>query len=140
MEELREWSSGAHRLWFEPPDMLWGTLIGKVSPRDSRWLLEACAEVATGGRFYVIADVAQAVLPTESLKYLADHVHPEWECGVVYLGVNPEQRAAGRALAVALLFTRATRFETVCVDSFEEARAWVDAHRMKVEESRRQVG
>lgn len=140
MEQSREWSFGEHRIAFEPPDMLWATFSGAVSPDEARWLAALCEEASARGRVYLVSDVAHAELPAESRKCLAEQGRAEWFHGIVYLGADLTHRAIGKALSVALLFSSTANFETVFVDTEDEARDWVDAHRARRGQPRLQVG
>jgi hypothetical protein len=120
-----------HRLWHEPPDMLWGTFVGTVTPEDVRCMMTLYEEVTRQGPVYVISDVAHSDLPPESRKYIAEHGHPEWMCGLVYIGADVRQQAISKALSVAILFSSTARFETVFVDTLDQAREWVEANRAR---------
>jgi hypothetical protein len=139
MDQLKEWTSGAHRIRLLEPDVVHTKYTGVVSLQDARWALRVYEEVAKAGPFYLVAEVPGSDLPADSRKFLANNVRAEWMRSVVYVGSDLSQRVVGKAMSVAMLLTgHAASFDTVFVDTMAQAEAWVEAHRL--EHAPRRVG
>jgi hypothetical protein len=74
--------------------------------------------------------------PQDEVKYGTHHAHfeppdtlvatfSEWFHAVLYVGADVVQRTFGKAIALAMLYTGKTSFETVFVPTVDEARAWI---------------
>ncbi|MBZ4416712.1 STAS/SEC14 domain-containing protein [Myxococcus sp. RHSTA-1-4] len=126
-EEVR---FGAHHAHFEPPDTLVATFEGVLSVDDVKRALQLYRETfERRGQYFCIVDVGRSVLDVAGRRYLSAHGRSEWFHAAIYVGADLVQRTYGKAIALALLFTGKTTFETVFVPTVEEAREWVARNR-----------
>ncbi|MCE9672322.1 hypothetical protein LY474_31395 [Myxococcus stipitatus] len=128
-EHELEWSHGVQRAWFESPDILWARFRGAVTEDTSRWSCAIYKEVASRGRFYLAADIADSHLSAESRRYLVANTKADWFRGIIYIGAGLEQRVTTKSLMVGTMLTGTMRLEVMYLDTAEEARAWMEAHR-----------
>jgi hypothetical protein len=59
MENQREWTLGAQKLRFEPPDTLWVTFQGKLSLEEVRLLVDCYRELGRSGPFFLVGDLRE---------------------------------------------------------------------------------
>lgn len=135
MTEAREWSFGNHQVRFEPPDVAVAHLRGEVTEEDARRLMEIAREVASAQPAYFVVNMQPLEgfpfprLSAGARKHLVDHNSSDWYRALLYVGGGLMQKITLKGLSMALLLTGRQRFETVFVDSVEEARARIVAHR-----------
>lgn len=129
MKQSREWKCGAHRSWFEPPDILWQQFRGMTTLEETRWSVDVYREVASYGPFYVATDVTGAELPPDARKFIAENIRAEWLRGVVYIGAGFVQKAMTKALMVMYLFDKKSPYDIAYAGSMDEARVWIERHR-----------
>ncbi|WP_164002347.1 STAS/SEC14 domain-containing protein [Pyxidicoccus caerfyrddinensis] len=121
---------GAHHVHFEPPDTLVATFNGLISLEEVMCALQLYrGHYERRGQYFCIVDVGRSQLDTAGRRYLSEHGRSEWFHAAIYVGANMVQRTFGKAIALALLFTGKTTFETVFVPTVEEAHAWIARHR-----------
>lgn len=121
---------GAHQFHFEPPDTLVATFEGVIGMEDVKRTAQIYKETfERHGQYYCIALIGRSEIDTPSRRYLSDNGRSEWFHAVIYVGANVVQRTFGKAIALAMLYTGKTTFETVFVPTMDEARAWVAQHR-----------
>jgi hypothetical protein len=126
-EEVR---FGAHHAHFEPPDTLVATFTGPISMEEVKRAVQLYQEsYERRGQYFCIVDIGRSQLDTAGRRYLAEHGRSEWFHAAIYVGADLMQRTIGKAIALGLLFTGKTMFETVFVPTVAEARAWVTLHR-----------
>ncbi|MFP2926197.1 STAS/SEC14 domain-containing protein [Pyxidicoccus sp. 3LG] len=126
-EEVR---FGAHHAHFEPPDTLVATFNGSLSLDEVKRALQLYREnYERRGQYFCIVDIGRSQLDTAGRRYLSENGRSEWFHAAIYVGADVVQRTFGKAIALALLFTGKTTFETVFVPTVDEARAWVALHR-----------
>ncbi|MCP3103104.1 hypothetical protein LZ198_29920 [Myxococcus sp. K15C18031901] len=124
-----EWSHGVQRAWFEAPDILWARFRGAINEDTSRWSCAIYREVASRGRFYLAADIADSHLSAESRRYVVANTKADWFRGIIYIGAGVEQRVTTKSLMVGTMLGGTQRLDMTYADTLEEARAWVEAHR-----------
>ncbi|MFP2925003.1 STAS/SEC14 domain-containing protein [Pyxidicoccus sp. 3LG] len=130
MEQQEEVKYGAHHAHFEPPDTLVATFVGLINMDEVKRTSQLYRETfERHGQYYVIADIGRSQIETAGRRYLSDNGRSEWFHGVIYVGADVVQRTFGKAIALAMLFTGKSSFETVFMPSLEEARAWIAQHR-----------
>jgi hypothetical protein len=121
---------GAHHAHFEPPDILVATFSGLINMDEVKRTSELYKETyERHGQYYCIADIGRSSIETAGRRYLSDNGRSEWFHAVIYVGADVVQRTFGKAIALAMLFTGKSSFETVFVENLDEARAWVAQHR-----------
>ncbi|QSQ19036.1 STAS/SEC14 domain-containing protein [Pyxidicoccus parkwayensis] len=126
-EEVR---FGTHHAHFEPPDTLVATFNGPISMDEVKLAVQVYREnYERRGQYFCIVDVGRSELDTAGRRYLSEHGRSEWFHAAIYVGANLMQRTIGKAIALALLFTGKTMFDTVFLPTVEEARVWVAQHR-----------
>ena len=122
---------GTHRSWFEPPDILWQQFRGVTTLEETRWSVDVYREVAGYGPFYAAIDVTGSELTADARKFLSENTRTEWLRGVVYIGAGFIQKAMTKSLMVVYLFDKKPPYDIVYAASMEEARAWIERHRVK---------
>jgi hypothetical protein len=126
MQPQDEVKYGTHHAHFEPPDTLVATFTGLISMDDVKRTAALYKETfERQGQYYVIADIGRSQIDTAGRRYLSDHGRSEWFHAVLYVGADVVQRTFGKAIALAMLYTGKTSFETVFVPTVDEARAWI---------------
>ncbi|MBZ4422690.1 STAS/SEC14 domain-containing protein [Myxococcus sp. RHSTA-1-4] len=130
MQKQDELKYGEHHAHFEPPDTLVATFNGLISLDDVKRTSQLYRETfERHGQYYCIADIGRSQIDTAGRRYLSDNGRSEWFHAVIYVGADMVQRTFGKAIALAMLFTGKSSFETVFVATLDEARAWVAQHR-----------
>ncbi|WP_171818595.1 STAS/SEC14 domain-containing protein [Pyxidicoccus fallax] len=129
--QQQEWKLGAHVVRYEPPDLVMATFSGPINLEEIQRAVAVYGEAAKHGPYYMIADIGQSQLGAEPRRYLSENGRADWFKGVVYVGADVVQQTFGKVLALAMLFTGKTRFETAFVKTLPEARAWVEQNRIK---------
>ncbi|NMO21408.1 STAS/SEC14 domain-containing protein [Pyxidicoccus fallax] len=130
MPQQDELKFGAHNAHFEPPDTLVVSFNGLINMDDVKRTSQLYRETfERHGQYYCIADIGRSQIDNAGRKYLSDNGRSEWFHAVIYVGADVVQRTFGKAIALAMLFTGKTSFETVFVATLDEARAWVTQHR-----------
>ncbi|QAT82088.1 hypothetical protein EJ065_0481 [Corallococcus coralloides] len=122
MANHREWEFGAHRAYFEEPDLLVLKFNGPSKMEDSKKVLEICQEASKNGPVFVISDVSTSSIDKDSRELLVAQAKAEWFRGHVYLGTGPLQRAGAKALMLALYFTGKWTVDVDFADSEKDAR------------------
>ncbi len=121
---------GAHQAHFEPPETLVVSFNGLINMDEVKRTSELYKETfERRGQYYCIADIGRSQIETAGRRYLSDNGRSEWFHAVIYVGADVVQRTFGKAIALAMLFTGKSSFETVFVANLDEARAWVAQHR-----------
>ncbi|WP_223641577.1 hypothetical protein [Corallococcus sp. EGB] len=131
MAKHREWEFGAHRAYFEEPDLLVMKFNGPSKLEDSKKVLEICQEVSKSGPVFVISDVSNASIEKDARELLVAQAKAEWFRGHVYLGTGPLQRAGAKALMLALYFTGKWTVDVDFADSEKEARELIAKKRQQ---------
>jgi hypothetical protein len=134
MAVLREWVFGTQRVSLESSDVLWTKVRGSFSETDVRELVDVFQELGVGPDkpLYLVVDLSSSEgLSVAPRKYLAEHVRTTWFRAAVFFGAKRTHREVLRALVVALNFIRDTKLEAEFVDSEDQARAWLEAHRRR---------
>ncbi|QSQ21730.1 STAS/SEC14 domain-containing protein [Pyxidicoccus parkwayensis] len=130
MSQQEELKFGAHHSHFEPPDTLVVVFNGLINMDDVKRTSELYKETfERHGQYYCIANIGGSQIDTAGRRYLSDNGRSEWFHAVIYVGADVVQRTFGKAIALAMLYTGKTSFETVFVANHDEARAWVAQHR-----------
>ncbi|QSQ21729.1 STAS/SEC14 domain-containing protein [Pyxidicoccus parkwayensis] len=129
--QQQEWKFGAHTVRYEPPDVAVAVFSGNINLEEIKRAVELYGEMAKNGPFYMIADIGQSQLGAEPRRYLSENGKADWFKGTVYVGADMVQQTFGKVIALGMLFTGKTRFETTFVKTLPEARAWVEQHRLK---------
>jgi hypothetical protein len=130
MSQQEELKFGAHQAHFEPPDTLVVQFNGLINLDDVKRTAELYKETyERHGQYYCIADIGRSQIETAGRRYLSDNGRSEWFHAVIYVGADVVQRTFGKAIALAMLYTGKTSFETIFVPTLDEARAWVTQHR-----------
>lgn len=126
MQHQEEVKYGAHHAHFEPPDTLVATFVGLINMDEVKRTSQLYRETfERHGQYYVIADIGRSQIDTAGRRYLSDNGRSEWFHAIIYVGADIVQRTFGKAIALAMLYTGKTSFETVFVQTPEEARAWI---------------
>jgi hypothetical protein len=129
--QQQEWKIGAHKVRYEPPDVVVATFSGNISLEEIQRAVEVYGEVAKHGPYYMIAEIGQSQLGAEPRRYLSENGKADWFKGSIYVGADVVQQTFGKVIALGMLFTGKTRFETVFVKTLPDARVWVEQHRLK---------
>lgn len=130
MQKQEELKFGAHQAHFEPPDTLVVAFSGFINMDEVKRTSQLYKETfERHGQYYCIADIGRSQIDTVGRRYLSDNGRSEWFHAVIYVGADVVQRTFGKAIALAMLFTGKTSFETVFVATLDEARDWVKQHR-----------
>lgn len=130
MSKQEELKFGTHDAHFEPPDTLVVSFNGLINMDDVKRTSQLYKETfERHGQYYCIADIGRSQIETAGRRYLSDNGRSEWFHAVIYVGADVVQRTFGKAIALAMLYTGKTTFETIFVATFDEARAWVAQHR-----------
>jgi|GEM_PF-1174215 len=113
MENPREWTLGAQKLRFEPPDTFWVEFQGKVSLEEARLLVDVYRERGTSAPFFVVVDLRGVPRMDEEVqRYFSDHAEPAWLLGNVLIGARLAHKAAAKGVLLAAWLTgRAERHE-----------------------------
>ena len=131
MQQL-EWKIGAHTIRYEAPDVVLANFVGPIDLDEIKRSVEAYGEIAQKyGPYYLIADIGQSQLGAEPRRYLSENAKADWFKGSIYVGADVVQQTFGKVIALGMLFTGKTRFETTFVKDHGEARAWMAQHRQK---------
>lgn len=130
MERQREWSHGEQRAWFEAPDILWARYRGQHTAETTQWYCGVYREVAATQRFYLAADISGTLMSTDARRFLMSAVKTDWFLGLVYIGAGLEQKAATKSLMVGAMLSGGVPLDLHYVDTPEQARAWIEQHRM----------
>jgi hypothetical protein len=130
MPQQEELKFGEHHSHFEPPDTLVVSFTGLINMDEVKRTSQLYKETfERHGQYYCIADIGRSQIDTAGRRYLSDNGRSEWFHAVIYVGADVVQRTFGKAIALAMLYTGKTSFETVFVATVDEARAWVTQHR-----------
>ncbi|ATB51352.1 STAS/SEC14 domain-containing protein [Corallococcus macrosporus] len=131
MQQL-DWKFGPHSVRYEAPDIVLATFVGPIDLDEIKRAVDVYGEIAQKyGPYYLIADIGQSQLGAEPRRYLSENAKADWFKGSVYVGADVVQQTFGKVIALGMLFTGKSRFETTFVKDHEEARAWVAQHRQK---------
>ncbi|MFP2925002.1 STAS/SEC14 domain-containing protein [Pyxidicoccus sp. 3LG] len=130
MQQL-EWKFGAHMVRYEPPDIAVATFSGPISLDEIKKAVEVYGEIAKHGPYYMIAEIGQSQLGAEPRRYLSENGRADWFKGAIYVGADVVQQTFGKVIALGMLFTGKTRFETTFVKTLPEAHAWIAQNRLK---------
>lgn len=131
MMQQQEWKFGAHIVRYEPPDVVVATFNGPIHLDEMQRAVEVYGEVAKHGPYYMIAHIGGSQLQADARRYLSENGRADWFKGAIYVGADMVQQTFGKVIALGMLFTGKTRFETTFVKTLPEARAWVEQHRLK---------
>jgi hypothetical protein len=63
---------------------------------------------------------------------MSEKASSDWYHAIIYVGADIVMQTFVKAIALALLFTGKSTFETVFVKTQDEARAWVTQHRLRL--------
>lgn len=129
--QQQEWKFGAHVVRYEPPDVVVATFNGPINLDEMKRAVEVYGEVARHGPYYMIAQIGESQLQADARRYLSENGRADWFKGAIYVGADMVQQTFGKVIALGMLFTGKTRFETTFVKTLPEARAWVEQHRIK---------
>ncbi len=131
MQQL-EWKIGTHTIRYEAPDVVLASFVGPIDLDEIKRAVEAYGEIAQQyGPYYLIADIGQSQLGAEPRRYLSENAKADWFKASIYVGADMVQQTFGKVIALGMLFTGKTRFETTFVKDQHEARAWMAQHRQK---------
>jgi len=131
MQQL-EWKIGTHTIRYEAPDVVLASFVGPIDLDEIKRAVEAYGEIAQQyGPYYLIADIGQSQLGAEPRRYLSENAKADWFKASIYVGADMVQQTFGKVIALGMLFTGKTRFETTFVKDPHEARAWMAQHRQK---------
>ncbi|MCP3142987.1 STAS/SEC14 domain-containing protein [Pyxidicoccus xibeiensis] len=132
MQQQEEVKFGAHSAHFEPPDTLVASFNGLINMDEVKRTSQLYRETfERHGQYYCVADIGRSQIDTAGRRYLSDNGRSEWFHAVIYVGADVVQRTFGKAIALAMLFTGKTSFETVFMPTVEEAHAWIAQHRVQ---------
>ncbi|HZI13135.1 MAG TPA: STAS/SEC14 domain-containing protein [Myxococcus sp.] len=132
MQQQDDVKIGAHQLHFEPPDTLVATFSGLITLDEVKRTSELYQQTFEHhGRYYLIADIGQSHLEPAGRKYLAESCRAEWVHAIIFVGANLLQQTFGKAIALAMLFTGKSTFDTTFVKTVDEARDYVAQHRAR---------
>jgi len=131
-QQPREWKCGAHRARFEEPDTLVAVFTGPIDLDEVKQTVALYEETATQhGQYYLIADIGRSSLEASGRRYMSEKARSDWFHAILYVGADIVMQTFVKAIALALLFTGRSTFETVFVKTQEEAHAWVAQHRLR---------
>ena len=134
MQQQDAFKNGAHHAHFESPDILVAAFNGPIGMDEVKRTAELYQQTfLRHGRYYLIADIGRSQIDAEGRKYLSEHNRSESFHGVTDLGADTLQKTFGKAIALALLFTGKTTFDTAFVNTVDEARAYIDQHRARTQ-------
>ena len=129
-QQPREWKCGAHRARFEEPDTLAADFSGLISLEEVKQTVTLYEDTyKQKGQYYLIANIGRSSLEAAGRRYMSEKASSDWYHAIIYVGADIVMQTFVKAIALALLFTGKSTFETVFVKTPEEARAWVAQHR-----------
>lgn len=106
MENHREWTLGAHRLRFEPPDVLLVEYREKVTLEDATRLVAFYRELSRSVRFFLLVDLSGvAVVDAETQRYFSEHADPAWLQANIIIGARLGNKAVARGIFLAAHLT-----------------------------------
>jgi hypothetical protein len=129
MTESREWTFGDHRARFEAPDVVVMLLSGPTRLEDAQRIVDIYREVGSRQPLFGISHVANTSFDKDVRAYFAQHARAEWFRGIVVIGAGFVQRAAVKAVTMALYFTGKWKADIEFADSEEAARALIERKR-----------
>jgi hypothetical protein len=125
----REWMFGTNRVRFEPPNLVVAKFVGTTALEDARRTIQVYKEVGSEQPFFLIADISESSIDKPARDYLTQNVRPEWLLGVVYVGAGLVQKAATKAMAIAIYVTGKSNLEFLFADTEAQARALYERKR-----------
>ncbi|ABF87530.1 hypothetical protein MXAN_7296 [Myxococcus xanthus DK 1622] len=132
-QQPRDWQCGAHRAHFEEPDTLVAEFNGLITLEEVKEVVTLYQQTATDhGQYYLIADIGRSQLEAAGRRYMSEKASSDWYHAILYVGADIVMQTFVKAIALALLFTGKSTFETVFVKTQDEARAWVAQHRLRL--------
>jgi hypothetical protein len=131
----KEWSFGAHRAHLESPDVLVMTFNGPTTFDETKSMVEIYAEVGSQRPVFLIADVSTTTTDARMRDYISKNVKTEWFHTVIYTGVGFVQKAAAKALAIALYLSGKWKADIEFVGTEQEARAIIERKRQKMKKA-----
>jgi hypothetical protein len=106
MRTQREWTLGAHRLRFEPPDILWVEYQGEVSLGDAIRLVDFYRELSTSGPFFLVVDLGEVPpVDREVQRYFSEHADPAWILSNIVVGARLVNKAVAKGIFLAMHLT-----------------------------------
>ncbi|WP_426755902.1 STAS/SEC14 domain-containing protein [Myxococcus sp. Y35] len=131
-QQPQEWKCGAHRAHFEEPDTLVAVFSGLINLDEVKQTVSLYEETARQkGQYYLIADIGRSSLEAAGRRYMSEKARSDWYHAILYVGADIVMQTFVKAIALALLFTGKSTFETVFVKTQDEARAWIAQHRAR---------
>lgn len=132
MTAQREWTFGTNRVCFEPPDLVVASFVGHTGLEEARRLIHIYKELGTQRPFFLIVDVAESTIDKAARDYLTQNLRLEWLLGVVYVGAGLVQKAATKAMALAVYFTGKSNLDFLFAQTEAEARALYERKRREL--------
>jgi hypothetical protein len=127
----REWEVGAHRVYFEDPDVLILRTSGPTGLEDARGLVEVYRQVGTQQPMFAVLNVKDSPVDAAARKYFSQNLRPEWYHAIIFVGAGMVERAMGKAMTVALYFAGKWTAEFLYADTEEQARELIARVRAK---------
>ncbi len=130
MENQREWTLGAQKLRFEPPDTLWVTFQGRLSLEEVRLLVDCYRELGRAGPFFLVGDLREGGrVDREIQRYFSEHGDTAWVHANIFIGARLAHKAAAKGIFLAAWLTGRTETSEVSkvhfVSTPDEASALV---------------
>lgn len=129
MSAQREWTFGMNRVCFEPPDLVVAKFTGTTHLEEAQRTIDIYREVGSHQPFFLIADISESLIDTPARDYLIQHGRPEWLLGVAYVGAGLVQRAATKAMAIALYVSGRSPLDCFFANTEAEARVLYERKR-----------
>jgi hypothetical protein len=123
MTTHREWTFGTNSVRFEPPDLVLSNYKGTTRLEDARRTIDIYKELGAKQPFFLIVDVTDSSIDKQAREFLTQNVRTEWLLGVVYVGAGLAQKAATKAMSIALYVTGKWSIDFLFANSQQEARA-----------------
>jgi hypothetical protein len=129
MTAHREWMFGTNRVRFEPPDLVVAKYSGLTGLEEARRTTAIYRELGSQRPFFLIVDVAESELDKKAREHFIQNLRTEWLLGVVYVGAGFVQKAATKAMAIAIYVAGKSHLDFLFANTEAEARALYERKR-----------
>lgn len=122
--------AGPHRFRFEPPDVLFMYFNGPVEVGHFHEFYSTAMKLSSNGRIYIVRDTRNGgLLGAKTRSAVIKTVDPQRVIAIISYGSSFQLRVIVTMLTKAMRTFKRSAPLAVFVDTEEEARTWIAAHR-----------